>query len=412
MDEKRYADISVFGTENGRTEKNAARTGMGMKEPPKTNTAQKVPMTNETPAEFLRAEHMDVGYGKRPILRDIALQAERGRIVTLIGPNGAGKSTILKSIIKELPLLSGTVYLEKENLAAIPEEALAKRLSVLMTERVRPELFTCREVAAMGRYPYTGRFGILSPEDERKVDEALALVHAEELADRWFHECSDGQKQRILLARAICQEPELLVLDEPTTFLDIRYKLELLEILRTLAREQKTAILLSLHELELAERISDYVVCVGADGIRQAGTPEEIFSSGTITELYGISKGSYQAELGLLELSPAPGTPQVFVIGGNGRGIPVYRRLAREGIPFIAGILHENDLDFPVAKALAAEVIAERPFAVIREENFLSAKERMLSCGRVICCLQDKDFGEMNAKNRELYELAKRNGLA
>ncbi len=138
----------------------------------------------------------------------------------------------------------------------------ARKLSVVLTERVRPEMMTCKEVVATGRYPYTGKFGVLSKEDWKIVDEAVRLVHIEDLAERDFTKTSDGQKQRVMLARALCQQPDILVLDEPTSFLDIRYKLEFLSIIQEMARNDRLTVILSLHELDLAERISDKVsVC-------------------------------------------------------------------------------------------------------------------------------------------------------
>ena len=180
---------------------------------------------------YLTADNLTVGYRGKPILSDISMNIRRGSIVTLIGPNGAGKSTILKSIIRELSPLGGSVFLDGTALEDYSDPDFAKKTAVVMTGRPDPELMTCFDVAAAGRYPYTGRFGILSGEDKKKVRDALSMVQCEDLADILFRNTSDGQKQRVLLARAICQEPELLVLDEPTSFLDIRHKLELLDIL-------------------------------------------------------------------------------------------------------------------------------------------------------------------------------------
>ena len=177
-------------------------------------------------------------------------------------------------------------------------------MAVVLTERMRPELMTCHDIVATGRYPYTGRLGILSREDEDKVDEAMRIVHAEELGSRDFNAISDGQRQRVLLARAICQEPEIIVLDEPTSFLDIRYKLELLTVLKRMVRENDLAVLLSLHELELAERISDTVVCVAGDRIDRIGPPEEIFTRAYIAKLYQMEHGKYDPCFDSLEFVP------------------------------------------------------------------------------------------------------------
>ena len=352
----------------------------------------------------LQTRELCVGYGRTTLIGGIELILRRGEIMTLIGPNGAGKSTILKSVIRQLPLTGGAVYLDGKDMAALGERDVARRLSVLMTAHLRPELMTCFDVAATGRYPYTGRLGILTREDREKTARSLELVHAADLADRDFTQISDGQRQRVLLARALNQEPEVLVLDEPTSFLDIRHKLELLAILKDMVRARDLAVVMSLHELDLAQKISDWVVCVHGDSIARQGPPEEIFTSDYITELYGASRGSYNALYGSLELEAVSGPPEVFVIGGGGMGIPVYRRLQRQGVPFAAGVLGENDLDCPVALALAVETVTERPFRPIGQEAFQRAAAVMERCRRVLCPVTD--FGEMNEKNRALRELA------
>lgn len=353
---------------------------------------------------YLRTEDLSVGYGGRPLIREIRLELGRGEIMTLIGPNGAGKSTILKSIIRQLELVGGVVRLDGRDMAKFSERDVSRRMSVLMTGHIHPELMTCEDVVATGRYPYTGRLGILTREDREKVTQCLALVHASELADRDFTRISDGQRQRVLLARALCQEPEVLVLDEPTSFLDIRHKLELLAILKDMVRRTGLAVVMSLHELDLAQKISDYVVCVRGDVIERQGPPEEIFTSGYIMELYGAARGSYNALYGSLELEAVPGEPEVFVIGGGGAGIPAYRRLQRQGVPFAAGVLQENDLDYPVAQALAARVISEEPFQPVGEASFRQALELMARCKRVLCPVEC--FGPMNEKNRLLRQMA------
>lgn len=358
---------------------------------------------------YIYTDHMSVGYNGRPLIRDIEIKVRRGEILTLIGPNGAGKSTILKSMTRQLALLGGTVYLEQKNMQGMSDKELSRRLSVVMTERIQPELMTCEDVVAAGRYPYTGRLGILSDNDRKVVRESMELVHALDLRDCDFTQISDGQRQRILLAKAICQEPEIIILDEPTSFLDIRHKLELLAILKKLVCKKQIAVIMSLHELDLAQKVSDMVICVHGDKIDKYGTPEEIFTDSYIRTLYGLTSGSYNADFGCLEMERPHGKPEIFVIGGNGSGIAQYRRLARSGIPFAAGILHKNDIDYKVAKALAEEVIAEEPFELIRDQTYQSALVVMKSCHQVLCCLQE--FGTLNQKNRELLEAAERAGL-
>ena len=185
---------------------------------------------------------------------NITLQLRRGEIHALLGENGAGKSTILKSITRQLERISGGVILDGTDIQAMSYKALASRMAVVLTDRIKAELMTCHDIVASGRYPYTGKLGILTSDDEQKVEEALAMVHAGELGMRDFANISDGQRQRVLLARAICQEPDVMILDEPTSFLDVKYKLELLSILRRMAKEKNITVIMSLHEIDLADR--------------------------------------------------------------------------------------------------------------------------------------------------------------
>ena len=253
---------------------------------------------------FLETEKLSVGYDGKPLIRDVCLQVQRGKIVTLIGPNGSGKSTILKTIVGQLSKVSGTVLLEGAPMERCGQKEIAKRMAILMTERIHPELMTCYDVVSTGRYPYTGALGLMGKEDKRIVEESLELVHGRDMADRPFDAISDGQRQRILLARALCQTPEIIVLDEPTSYLDIRYKLELLTILKTMVREKNLAVLMSLHELDLAQRVSDTVVCVSGDRIDRMGPPEEIFSNDYIARLYHMEPGKYDPCFDTLEYVP------------------------------------------------------------------------------------------------------------
>ncbi len=358
---------------------------------------------------FFYTDKMDVGYDGKALITNIKIEVNKGEILTLIGPNGAGKSTILKSITQQLRLIGGSVYLDGSLLQNMTLKQVARKQAVVLTGRIRPEMMTCRDVVSTGRYPYTGTLGLLDEKDKRLVDDAIRLVHAEEIADRDFEAVSDGQRQRILLARAICQQPEIIILDEPTSFLDIRHKLEFLGILHKMVKEQNVAVIMSLHELDLAQKISDKVMCVHGPVIEKYGTPEDIFTEEYIPILYDMQEGSYDSAFGCTELPPSKGDPQVFVIGGGGSGIPVYRRLQRMGTPFVTGILHENDVDYEAAVHLANSVIAEKAFEEIEQGTIEKALDVMLSCKKVICPLTV--FGKLNDANRLLREEAAAKGL-
>lgn len=353
---------------------------------------------------YLDLKDLSVGYQGKALIHDINIGINKGEIVTLIGPNGAGKSTILKSITRQLALVGGYVYFDNSSIHNMSYKTLSTRMAVVLTQRMQPELMTCHDVVATGRYPYTGRLGILSREDEDKVEEAMAAVHASELGGRDFNAISDGQRQRVLLARAICQEPDIIILDEPTSFLDVRHKLELLSILRSMAKEKDITVVMSLHEIDLAQKISDKIICVKGDTIAHYGKPEEIFEENIIRDLYDIDNGFFDPCFGSIELPRPEGKPKVFVLSSCGTGIPIYRQLQKENIPFAAGILYTNDIDYRLARLLASEVITEEPFMPISDHAIQRALDVMGRCERVINA--GVTFGECNNKMKKLIEAA------
>lgn len=353
---------------------------------------------------YFQTDSLTVGYNGKALISDITLGLKKGDILTLIGPNGSGKSTILKSITRHLAAISGVVYMDQKNMRTMNGREIATRMAVVLTERVRPELMTCGELVASGRYPYTNSFGKLTDRDHEIVRNALRRVHAEDLYDRDFTAISDGQRQRVMLARAIAQEPEIIVLDEPTSFLDIKHKIELLEILNDMAKKQNITVVMSLHEIDLACKISDQIVCVKGDSIAAYGRPDEIFSDERINALYEIERGSYNALLGSVEMVKPPGDAKIFLIGGAGYGVQYYRALQKSSVPFAAGILWENDVDYAVASVLAAETVAVKPFVPITDTEISKAKQVIDRVQTVIDC--GCPIGEFNRANAELLRYA------
>lgn len=356
---------------------------------------------------YFSINDLTIGYHKVPVIRSISLEVRKGEIIALIGPNGAGKSTLLKTIARELAPISGSIYLEGRDMQTISYRELSKKLAVILTERIKVDLTTCRDIVATGRYPYTGRLGVLTHEDEAVVDAAMETVHALDLSDRDFNAISDGQRQRILLARAICQEPEMILLDEPTSFLDVRHKLDLLSILTRMARKKNITVIMSLHEIDLAEKVADRILTVKGDTQFGYGEPGEIFEEQAIRRLYDIEDGYFDPLFGSIELKkPAGETPEIFVLAGAGTGIPLYRKLQRENIPFATGILYTNDLDHRLARLLAAEVISAPPFRPIPEETLDEALNIMRRCRRVILAGPEAEL-----PNAPLLTIAKAAGI-
>ena len=266
--------------------------------------------------EFLcETQELAIGYGKTPLASGIALGANPGQILVLVGPNGAGKSTLLKTLAGQLAPLGGAVLLDGQDLTAYTGTARAQKLALMLPHTRHTELTTCFEFAAAGRIPYTGRLGILSDADRQAVQDALEIAGAAHLADRDFNCISDGQRQRVLLARAICQQPKVLLLDEPTSFLDIKGKIELLTILQKLAHEQGLAVIVSLHELDMAQKIADAVVCVFPDHVSGVLTPDAAFAPDNIRALYALSKEQYTALFG--QAKPQKPTFEHYVRSGQ-----------------------------------------------------------------------------------------------
>ena len=238
---------------------------------------------------MIEVRNLSAGYGGRAAVRDVSFTAAPGEILTLVGPNGSGKSTLLKTLSGQLPAISGQILLDGADAGRMNRNAFARAVSAMLTDRPRTDMMTCRDVVETGRYPYTGAFGLLGREDREAVAEAMALTDTAELAGRPFGQLSDGQRQRVLLARAVCREPKVLLLDEPTSFLDLHYKYTFLELLDRLRRERKPAVIMSLHEPELARAISDRILLLKDGDAAGYGDPGELLRRESLIRQFGLT---------------------------------------------------------------------------------------------------------------------------
>jgi len=295
-------------------------------------------------------------------------------------------------------------YIDGKKAHYLTPSELARILAITTTERFNIEFLTGFDVVSLGRYPYTDAFGRLSEKDVEIVIEALRLVNAEHLADKSFSEMSDGEKQKIMIARALAQQPRVLLLDEPTSFLDAKHRVEIPLILRRIANEKGIAIVLTTHDMELAVRICDRIVTV-KDGRIIAERLAEDLDSRIVEELYDISVAKFDPFLGTFELK-GEGRAKIHIVCGGGSGARVMRLLTKNRIPFSVGVIHENDIDFYIAKHCAVEVVKERPYEEIKDETLEYAFRLVESCDVVI----DTGFpiGKINSKNLELLRNAKR----
>lgn len=256
---------------------------------------------------------LTIGYARRRAFRgrtvtEIASKvnavARRGELTALVGPNGAGKSTLLRTLCGLQAPLGGQVFVDGEDLATVRPADLATRISVVLTERIDPGLLTVRELVALGRTPHLPASARLSPEDRAAVDQALEAVGATRLASRQFSELSDGQRQRSLTARALAQDPSMLVLDEPTSFLDVPSRVELVDVLGRLAREQNLAVVMSTHELELALRVADRMWLLGTDRTLTCDTPAALAESGRIGAAFDRGRMRFDSRTMVFDLKP------------------------------------------------------------------------------------------------------------
>ncbi|QVQ50145.1 ABC transporter ATP-binding protein [Spiractinospora alimapuensis] len=253
----------------------------------------------EIPTDGLAVDQLSVGYGsgrrRRTVLSDVNALARPGDLTVLLGPNGTGKSTLLRALAGLAAPFAGRCLVNGTDVTRLRGADRARLLATVLTQRDIPGLLRAREVVALGRHPYTSVTGRLSPEDQRAVDWALDAVGAEPLAGRRVGELSDGERQRVLTARALAQAPDVLLLDEPTAFLDVAGKVALHGLLLRLARDNGLVVVMCTHDLELALRVADHVWLLAAGGLR-GGSPEELARRGDLSEVFDGADLTFDTE--------------------------------------------------------------------------------------------------------------------
>lgn len=358
----------------------------------------------------IEVKALTFSYGAGTVLDGINLTLEQGDFFGIIGPNGSGKSTLLKNMAAVLTPTGGEISVDGKALSRWRRRDLARRLAVVGQESGSGFNFSVEEMVSMGRYPYLDRFGSLKAEDRQAVERAMHLTGCYYLRQRGIFSLSGGERQRVILARALAQETPCLLLDEPTSFLDLGYQVELLELLQSLNRREQLTVVVVMHDLNLASRYCRNLFLLYQNRICASGTPEEVLTRENILEVY-------RTEV-LIEPHPLDGKPQVIpvsaatpaeqknsfkqrvhLIGGGGTATPLMKELFVKGFNLSVGVLNIGDSDWATARRLGLLMVEEAPFSPISAQRHRQNLELIGEAGAVV--LAPLQIGPGNLLNVE-----------
>lgn len=283
----------------------------------------------------IQIEHLSIGYaGKsnvKVVAEEINAGISSGELTCLLGANGIGKSTLLRTLSAFQPKLAGAIRIQGRELGQYSDKELSTVISVVLTEKCEVRNMTARELIGLGRSPYTGFWGTLRGEDKQIVDRSIELVKIENLAHRMVHTLSDGERQKVMIAKALAQETPVIFLDEPTAFLDFPSKVEMMQLLHQLSRQTDKTIFLSTHDLELALQIADKIWLMDkANGVT-IGTPEDLSLNGSLSHFFARKGITFDLETGLFRVDNAY-TTEIRLVGHGQKYAMVRKALQRNGI--------------------------------------------------------------------------------
>ncbi len=315
---------------------------------------------------------LKLSYDAQPVLEDTSFTVGRGDLVALLGANGAGKSSLLRCISRILKPTAGTILLDRQELNQLDSKEAARKMAVVPQEATADFDFTVEDIVMMGRLPYLGRFQKEDHQDHEIVRRSMEMTGVSHLAGRSIATLSGGEKQRVIMARAVCQQPEVLLLDEPTANLDIGYQSMLLELAARLNREQKVTVFAAIHDINLAVHHFNRFILLAGGRIMAAGRPEEVITPENIKKSYGVSATTYRHPLhGVLQISVVrgrnqgenhDGEPAVHVIGGGEEALPVLELLEQKGCRLSVGPVSAQDSGCRFAHFHSLPVVIVPPF--------------------------------------------------
>ncbi len=354
--------------------------------------------SGEKGVSLLQMRGVTFGYERQPLLYDISLSVDSGEMVGLLGPNGSGKTTLLRLLSGVLQPQAGEVLLEGRDVRHWGRRGLAQRIAVVPQELHMPFAFTVEHMVSLGRTPFVRSFlGSFSRNDQLVVRDAMEATGVTALAGRIFNELSGGERQRVMIAMALAQEPAALLLDEPTSHLDIKYQVETLELVRRLNRERGVTVIAAMHDLNLAARYFPRLILFQRAVVADAG-PAQVLEPGLLSRVYGVNVqvGIMRGAAHLSVLPPGDeesegeawqqAQPAVHVMAGGGSGAVLMRALADAHVPFVAGALNIGDSDHALALRLAEDVITEQPYAPISPEAIARVRASLARVKLLIIC--------------------------
>ncbi len=364
----------------------------------------------------LKIGGLDVSYGSVDVLKDVNFTVESGQFLGILGPNGSGKTTLLKSISRVLKPKKGSILIDDKEIYELKSVDVAKQLAVVPQETPMTFDFTVLEVVLMGRNPHMTRFKMESKIDLEIAKYAMEITRTWEFADRSVTELSGGERQRVIIARALTQEPQILLLDEPTTHLDISNQLEIMDLIKDLCETKKLVIVAVFHDFNLAARYCDSIILLKNGKIVALGKSDETLTSENVKKVFNVDtivkKHPITGQLHVIPISRPIIQQQksliIHLICGAGTGSPVMKTLLDEGYRVSAGVLNLLDTDQETAQLLAIPTTNEAPFSPITDEPH-KANLQMISKADVLV-ITPTQFGEGNLRNLLAAEIAIENG--
>jgi iron complex transport system ATP-binding protein len=324
---------------------------------------------------MIELRNVDLEYGARVVLEHVTFQGRKGEFLGIIGPNGSGKTTLLKAISRIIHPSHGAILLEDRAIEDLPSLELS-RIVAVVPQAAEPGFdFTVREVILMGRYPHLGRFGSEKAEDQKICRNAMEITGITHLADRSVRAISGGELQRVIIARALAQQPRLLLLDEPTAHLDLGQQMGILQTMKEMSR--KIAVIGVFHDLNYAAHFCDRIILIHNHRILAMGDPASVLTQDSIKTVFGIEvmvrKNPFTGCPSISPLYTPSGTREphgrVHVICGGGEGSDLLQTLHAEGYQVTAGVLSVNDSDYCTARALGIPCISEPPFSPVSKRS-------------------------------------------